>query len=153
MLVFCLILSDEILLGGVSQHWQGMKERYRHLLIIVCGTVLPAVANKHPPWLQPDAHSGQSAMNDWMNGTDTILILLILNIPRSQFYNIIVTIILWTGIDLVSKSLVLFLSYGRFRPVGPVCAKKSYSTPLWGHRLPVTAPTHSERGLGKADDV
>ena len=55
------------------QHWQDMlrmafplKERYCDLLVIVGGTVLPGVANKHPPWLLPDNHhpAAQSAMNE-----------------------------------------------------------------------------------------
>ena len=45
-----------------------------------------------------------------------------------------------------------FPSYGRFREPGRR-SKKSSPTPLWGHRLPVTALALSARGLDKPNET
>ena len=53
----------------------------------------------------------------------------------------------WAPSDLFCA--LSFPSYGRFCEGTRSTRKKSSSTPLWGHRLPVTASVLSARGMDK----
>ena len=70
-----------------------------HLLIIVCGTVLLCIANKHPRWHLPPPR--WSVCNEWMNGMSRSNIGLIHITKGIQNF--------WTG-----KSLVFYWSFLQF---------------------------------------